>query len=94
MNCFGAKRISDLLFWPGVGLAIFCGYFWEWTGNGRFGIGVAAGFVLIAAGTLTGWLGVVCPRCGVPLYEFPKLPRHVPQYCPRCGEKMTEEADE
>lgn len=94
LDCFGAKRLSDLLFWPGVGLAIFCGYLWEWTGNGRFGIGVAAGFVLIAAGTLTGWLGVVCPRCGAPLYEFPKLPRHVPQYCPRCGEKITEEADE
>ena len=94
LDCFGSKRLSGLLFWPGVGLALLCGYLWQRPGDGRFGIGFAAGFLLMNIGVLVGWLGIVCPRCGAPLYEFPRLPRYIPQYCPRCGEKITRETDE
>lgn len=94
LDCFGSKRLSNMLYWPGIGLMLLCGYLWQWSGNGRFGIGFAAGFAFALAGALVGWLGIVCPRCGAPLYEFPRLPRHIPQYCPRCGEEITKETDE
>lgn len=94
LDCFGSKRLSDLLCWPGIGLMLLSGYLWHWSGNGRFGIGFAAGFALVLAGALVGWLGIVCPRCGAPLYEFPRLPRRIPRYCPRCGEEITKETDE
>lgn len=94
LDCFGSKRLSGLLYWSGFGLALLSGYLWHWSGNGRFGIGFTVGVVLALGGALVGWLGIVCPRCGAPLYEFPRLPRHIPQYCPRCGEEITKEMDE
>ena len=30
----------------------------------------------------------VCPHCGGPLYVGPRLPTHIPQYCPNCGTKI------
>lgn len=94
LDCFGSKRLSDRLFWPGLGILALCGYLWQWSGDGRFGFGFALGFVLILAAAIIGWLGVICPRCGAPLYDFPRLPSHIPAYCPRCGEKITPEQDQ
>lgn len=93
LDCFGAERLSNLLCWPGFVLIALFGYLWDETGLGKLGIGVAVGFALAIAGLLVGWLGIVCPRCGAPLYEFPRLPRHIPQYCPRCGDEIAPEKD-
>ncbi len=94
LDCFGAKRLSDLLALPGIALVLLFGYLWQWSGEGRFIIGIAAGTALLLAGLIVGWLGIVCPRCGAPLYQFPRLPRHIPQHCPRCGEEVTKEIHE
>ena len=94
LDCFGAKRLSDVLYWLGFGFMLLCGYLWNWSGDGRFGIGLAVGAVVAIAGALVGWLGIVCPRCGAPLYEFPRLPRRLPRYCPRCGDEILPEKDD
>lgn len=92
LDCFGSKRLSDILAWPGIALVLLGGFLWEWAGSDQFIILVAAGTVLLIAGLIVGWLGIVCPRCGAPLYQFPRLPRHIPPHCPRCGEKVSPEA--
>lgn len=94
LDCFGAKRLSDLLFWPGFLLALLSGCLWQWSGDARFAIGFAAGFLPVLASLVVGWTGIVCPRCGAPLYDFPRLPGHIPSYCPSCGGAITREADD
>ena len=39
-----SEAAQRLLVWVGIGLALLCGYLWQWPGDGRFGIGFAAGF--------------------------------------------------
>ena len=91
LDCFGAKRLSDLLALPGVGLVLLGGYLWQWSGKGGWIALVAAGTALLIAGLIVGWLGIVCPRCGAPLDQVPRLPRRMPAHCPRCGEAVQKE---
>lgn len=94
LDCFGAKRLSNWLALPGIGVVLVGGYLWQWSGDRRFIILVVLGTVLLIVGLAVGWLGIVCPWCGAPLYQFPRLPRRIPAHCPRCGEKITRESDE
>ena len=93
LDCFGSWRLSNLLAWPGIAAVLLCGYLWEWSGDRRFIIGIVLGTASLLAGLIVGWFGIVCPRCGAPLYQFPRLPRHIPRCCPRCGEEITKEMD-
>lgn len=94
LDCFGVKRLSGLLFWSGFLPALLSGCLWQRSGDARLAIGCAAGFVPVLAALAVGWTGIVSPRCGAPLYDFPRLPSHIPSYCPHCGGATTREADD
>ena len=89
MDCFRIVRVSNQLFFGGL----TCGF----TGCGLGCLGfpeagadilVMAGFIVLAAGWTLGMQLLVCPHCGKPLYEFPRLPSDISSHCPHCGEKL------
>ena len=89
MDCFRIVRVSNQLFFGGL----TCGF----TGCGLGCLGfpeamadilVMAGFIVLAAGWVLGMQCLICPHCGKPLYEFPRLPSAIPSHCPHCGKKL------
>ena len=48
--------------------------------------GGLVGFAALLGGWALGLWFVVCPHCGEPLYDFPRLPSAIPDYCPHCGQ--------
>ena len=52
------------------------------------GVLVLAGVAALLGGWVLGLRFVVCPHCGAPLYDFPRLPSTIPGYCPHCGKKL------
>ena len=46
------------------------------------------GVAVTVAGFLIGSRFMVCPHCGGPLHNLPRLSTHIPSYCPSCGAKL------
>ena len=82
LDCFGAKRLSDLLALPGIALVLLFGYLWQWSGEGRFIIGIAAGTALLLAGLIVGW-PVAARRC----INSPGFPDIFRSTAPAAGKK-------
>ena len=82
-DCFRALRVSDALIY---GLGCGVGY---WDGPRMLaGVLVVAGVAALVGGWALGLRFVVCPHCGRPLYDFPRMPSQIPSYCPHCGKKL------
>ena len=88
-DCFRALRVSDALIYGGFGCALLgCGVGY-WDGPRMLaGVLVVAGVAALVGGWALGLRFVVCPHCGEPLYDFPRLPSQIPSYCPHCGKKL------
>ena len=89
MDCFRALRVSKWLFYGGFPCALVgCGIgYWELS-RILAGVLVIGGFAAMLGGWALGLRFVVCPHCGKPLYEFPRLPSDISSHCPHCGEKL------
>lgn len=89
MDCFRACRYSNRMVIVGVAAAVI-GCVLGTAGVPRLlaGILVIAGFAVLLAGFVIGYRFLVCPHCGVPLYDSVRLPDHIPSYCPSCGAKL------
>ena len=89
MDCFRACRYSNRMLVAGTAAAVVSMLLW---GEGvlplLFGLLTAAGIAVAVAGCVIGYRFIVCPHCGGPLYDWPRLPTHIPSYCPNCGEKL------
>ena len=89
MDCFRACRYSNRLTIAGFAAAIVSILLW---GEGilpvLFGVLAVAGVAISVAGSVIGYRFMVCPYCGEPLYDFPRLPTHIPGHCPGCGAKL------
>ena len=89
MDCFRACRYSNRMLVAGTAAAVVGILLW---GEGvlplLFGLLTAAGIAVAVAGCVIGYRFIVCPHCGDPLYDWPRLPTHIPGYCPNCGEKL------
>ena len=58
-----------------------------------WGVLAVGGFGVLLAGLAIGYRFTVCPHCGAPLYDFPRMPSEIPAYCPSCGKKIDPPAD-
>lgn len=48
------------------------------------------GFVVMIGGLIFGYAKVHCPYCGKSLMLGRRLPSHLPDYCPGCGNVLDE----
>lgn len=89
LDCFRALRVSNCLFYEGLSCVLVgCGIgYWDLSRILAGGL-VMGGFAAMLGGWALGLRFVVCPHCGEPLYEFPRLPSDIPEHCPHCGEKL------
>lgn len=89
LDCFQACRYSNRMVIAGTAVAVVSILLW---GEGilpvLFGVLAVAGVAIIVAGCVIGNRFIVCPHCSGPLYVGPRLPTHIPQYCPNCGTKI------
>ena len=94
MDCFRALRYSNRMVIVGFAAAVI-GCVLGAAGAPRIlaVIVVIAGFAVLLAGLAIGYRFTVCPHCGEPLYDFPRLPSEIPAYCPRCGKKLAPPAE-
>ena len=94
MHCFRALRYSNRMVIAGTAVAVISILLW---GEGilpvLFGVLAVAGAAIIVAGCVIGYRFTVCPHCGAPLYDFPRMPSEIPAYCPSCGKKIDPPAD-
>lgn len=88
-DCFRALRMSNTLIYGGFACTLLgCGVGY-WDGPRMLaGVLAVAGFAALLGGWALGLRFVVCPHCGRPLYDFPRLPSQIPSYCPHCGKKL------
>ena len=88
-DCFRALRVCDALSCGGFACALLgCGVGY-WDGPRMLaGVLVVVGFAALLGGWALGLRFVVCPHCGRPLYDFPRMPSQIPSYCPHCGKKL------
>ena len=91
MNCFYAHSLSNLLTIGGLAVVLVGCALGEWELGGRLALALAIGGILaMACGFVVGYRYIICPRCGEPLYDFPRLPSKIPTYCPHCGAYIEE----
>lgn len=89
MDCFRACRYSNRMVIAGTAVAVVSILLW---GEGilpvLFGLLAVIGVAVTVAGFLIGSRFMVCPHCGGPLHNLPRLSTHIPSYCPSCGAKL------
>ena len=91
MNCFYAHSLSNLLTIGGLAVVLVGCALGEWELGGWFALVLAIGGILaMACGFVVGYRYIICPHCGEPLYDFPRLPSKIPTYCPHCGAYIEE----
>ena len=79
--------MSNTLIYGGFAL-LSCGIGY-WDGPRMLaGVLAVAGVAALVGGWALGLRFVVCPHCGEPLYDFPRLPSQIPGCCPHCGKKL------
>lgn len=88
-DCFRALRVSDALIYGGFGCALLgCGVRLLGQAPDAGGDAGGGGVAALVGGWALGLRFVVCPHCGRPLYDFPRMPSQIPSYCPHCGKKL------
>lgn len=94
LDCFRALRYGSRLVYGGFAAAL-AGCALGGAGLARILAGVlaVAGFAALLAGAVLEYRFLVCPHCGEPLYDFPRLPSEIPAHCPHCGKKLDTPAD-
>lgn len=91
MNCFYAHGLSNLLTIAGFAAAMVGCALGELELSGRLALALAIGGIFaMACGFVVGYRYTICPHCGEPLYDFPRLPSKIPTYCPHCGARIEE----
>lgn len=94
MDCFRALRYSNWMTIAGAAAAVICVLIWgEGILPALFGVLAVVGGAVAVVGTVIGYRFTVCPHCGEPLYDFPRMPSEIPTYCPHCGKKLDPPAD-
>ena len=89
MNCHVAQSLSSLFIIGGFGAVMAACGIGELGWNGTLAIVLAvAGVGVIGAGCAIGYGFVICPHCEEPLYDFPRLPSRIPDYCPHWGKPI------
>ena len=91
MNCFYAHSLSNLLTLAGFGAAMVGCILGKSELGGPLALILAIGGIFVmGCGFAVGYGHIVCPHCGQPLYDFPRLPSKIPNYCPHCGNYIEE----
>ena len=94
MDCFRALRYSNRMTIAGAAATVICVLIWgEGILPALFGVLAVVGGAVAVVGTVIGYRFTVCPHCGEPLYDFPRMPSEIPAYCPHCGKKLDPPAD-
>ena len=92
-DCGKVLRTGRRLFYGGLGVLLLEYLLLQTLSLDKISLTAAiavavAGVVCIAAGLLLVALRLVCPRCGASLMLGGRMPSHLPEYCPHCGEKI------
>lgn len=92
-KCFLAHRVTLLLLAAGIILAQLIIYFRR-QDPGTFRTGVASLLIFpVLAGGLIARRNIVCPHCGVQLFQGRFVRFHLPKCCPGCKKELTKEQE-